>query len=281
MWYGSSLSSEEHDPYALHCFCPWCTDNRVTSAAQQKPITICHFSDWHGCWYKLPEANLYICTGDMLYNYPNPKGTTVGRREIYCQGKAVQDLGNQRERLGIPETAPLVVVRGNHDFISLVKLFGEKHTYEVGLSTTTFHNICGLKVGGFRGVNFMTGEWSDELFTPDFDKLSKALPPDLDILVTHAPPHSIMDSKNNYEGRSEHYGVRAAMTYIDRQSRTKAHLKLHCFGHVHSARGTTTQGERPYWVHFSNASEGYNLYEWDRIEMRPKTVKKLEGDGMQ
>lgn len=276
-----ALDNEQHDPAALYCLCAWCESDRAEVAMPQETVTICHFSDWHGCWHKLPKADLYICTGDMLYNYPSPKGITIHHRETYCQGKAVQGLGNLREKLGIPEKAPVVVVRGNHDFVSLVKLFGEEHTYEVNLSATTFHDLCSLQVGGFRGVNFAAGEWSDELRDDDLDKLARALPLSLDILVTHAPPYGILDNKGTYSGRSPRFGLRAAASYINRQDHMGARLRLHCFGHIHSGRGLTTRGKRPHWVYFSNASESYNLFEWNQMRIRPKTIKKLEGDGIQ
>jgi len=32
-------------------------------------IKITHISDWHGAFRCVPEADVYVCTGDMLKNF--------------------------------------------------------------------------------------------------------------------------------------------------------------------------------------------------------------------
>lgn len=109
-------------------------------------MRIVHFSDWHGVYKKLPEADLYICTGDMLPNdpivsfedfstgnrtnwnrlsgEPVPFGRPVSRKidkehEKEFQTQWIEDFiqsdENFDELLESP-SSPVLCVRGNHDF---------------------------------------------------------------------------------------------------------------------------------------------------------------------
>lgn len=244
-------------------------------------MRIVHFSDWHGDKCELPPGDLYICTGDMLKDYPEKIGkrqlrqgkiqitmddTWINpRRQVYYQARDVRD-NNYRDLLGTPE-APVVVCRGNHDFVSLAGLFDGGAVYEIGKSITTFQ-IGDLIVGGVRGIRYIAGEWSDEIREPDIDELFERLPYTLDILVTHAPPYGMMDGQPNFAGRPARYGVKGLGNYMTSQfyhqwSAGEKKLKLHCFGHIHEGFGQRVDGDVSHRICFSNAATGFSVFELD------------------
>lgn len=255
--------------------------------------TIVHFSDWHTYWTELPPADLYICTGDMLRDYPERIFGDSGipgqdkvlleerfseQRSIYYQGKELAALGNLRYLLGSPN-APVVVCRGNHDFVSLATLFDEGPIYEIGEQTTVFPDILGLKVGGFRGVNPISGRWSDELDEASLRSLVDKLPLDLDVLVTHCPPFGLLDAVPRAGGRPFRYGVAPLAGYIQRQTYGVGQLSLHCFGHVHESCGISWQGQTgpANEVCFSNASQGFSLLQWSEDHQRWESLQASFG----
>jgi Icc-related predicted phosphoesterase len=121
-----------------------------------------------------------------------------------------------------------VVIPGNHDSLLTEDIYRNQITnahllinsgIEVaglriwGLSVTPYGNVAfGIAGGAERAEH-----WS-------------AIPDDLDILVTHGPPHRVLDrapGETHYGGDPE---LRAAV--IQKRPR------LHVFGHVHSGYGT-------------------------------------------
>jgi Icc-related predicted phosphoesterase len=235
------------------------------------PLRICHFSDWHGEQVELPWADFYICTGDMLWNYPKFDRHYASMhklqwidpvRECFLQGKDIKRI-KFRRYLGNPD-AEVVVVRGNHDFLYLSKMFKGGPVQEIGPATQII-DVQGLRIGGFRGINGLVGDWADEM-TKDqlFDQVGM-LSKQLDILVTHAPPQGIMDKVGAY-GRGPNVGVDALSTYITEQLYNDGPLRLHCFGHIHECFGTMTKGSKLFegksGITFSNAATGYIVYDW-------------------
>lgn len=254
-------------------------------------MRIVHASDWHGNWRQLPEAELYVFTGDMLPNFclhtfqtdrwkrdslvewdPNghlvglpkqesPGGLYVGRRtdparEVELQGRWLDqhlEKGGLRRFLGTPG-AHVVIVRGNHDFVDIGRYFGgddDPDVWEVTEDQSRTTEVEGLRIGGVRGINYICGEWSDETHPPDFFTRMEGVPTDLDVLLTHAPPQHILD----LEG--EHYGVAAIGSWVAQRMFERGPLRFHFFGHVHAAHGVRLEGE----ILFSNAATTYIVHE--------------------
>lgn len=202
-----------------------------------------------------------------------PDGYPAGRNiqpavEERLQARWVKEVLGSYRKLMPPETRdnPVVCVRGNHDFVDLSEAFGGD-VWEVTLDPTRTTTVCGLKVGGCRGIAYILGEWSDELTEvgkwPEpgvpirppvgvFEDVVAQLPTDLEVLLTHAPPHGILDRAPN----GENYGTRALTNYHMERAYVWGRLKAHFFGHVHSARGSKSAG-----VLFSNAATGHIVYE--------------------
>lgn len=244
-------------------------------------MKICHISDWHGNLKRLPPADLYVVTGDMLPNFPlirvlvdkfrrdgivtydpfaphsgpPPAGVYAGRiidKEAEKIRQAQWCLGKPfRQETGLSEDVPILVVKGNHDFIPLSDWIGGD-VWEADEDPTRTTTLLGLKVGGFRGINYIRGEWADELRREEFDDRARGLPDDINLLLTHSPPVNILDA----EAEGIHYGSPALGGYIYRRDYSDVHkLRAHLFGHVHDACGIRTIRD----VVFSNAATTINL----------------------
>ena len=123
-----------------------------------------------------------------------------------------------------------------------------------GGDVSIFNNI---KVAGFRGISRICGEWNDELLPHEQHDIVAKLPDDVDLLITHAPPHGILDSSF-----SEKIGIQALRTYTDRLMMQDKRF-LHCFGHDHEDGGLTKTFGDPVQVAFSNAATHYNVIDWE------------------
>lgn len=212
---------------------------------------VCHISDWHGHWRKVPEADIYICTGDMLPNYPHPVGLwgqIIRELEVEGQTKWMQEqkeAGGLRRFLGNPD-APVAVVRGNHDFIDLGPWFGGEY-FEVDHDASRVVEYCGLRIGGFRGIPIIAGEWSDEMCQIQRAALMGDIPRDLDIIISHAPPKKILA------------GPYGCTEYAWLMEKWQLHRpELCCFGHVHEDGGRTVKIKGTI---FSNAATKFNVVE--------------------
>src|SRR4051812_924372 len=76
----------------------------------------------------------------------------------------------------------------------------------------------------------------------DRERFFSLIPCDTDVVISHSPPHGILDQTS---ATREHLGCRALLNAVVRVQPT-----LHAFGHVHGAYGTTTFGD----MFFTNAS---------------------------
>jgi Icc-related predicted phosphoesterase len=222
-------------------------------------VRLVHFSDMHATFVTLPPADVYVCTGDMYPDLGAPVGGWgVSNYEMTTplEKKMLQmawSLRNPfRARYGIPDDAPVVCVRGNHDFYHLAGWVGGE-VYEFDEDPLKSVNVGGIHFGGFRGIPIIGGGWNDQIREDEFLRRCNSLPSSLDVLLTHVPPAGILDDYNNQ--RCGSYPVR---DWVLSQSRIYGgghFLRLHAFGHVHSDAGVTSLGT----TKFSNASETFHV----------------------
>lgn len=228
---------------------------------------IVHISDWHGQFSHVPEADLYLVTGDMLANYPKqlsradvgmPK-SYAGERIIWSREEKNQAgwvakqnrKGGLRRFLGSPD-APVCLVRGNHCFTDLGPGFGGEY-FEVTWDGSRTVTYCDLKIGGFRGVRGFCGTWSDELTDAELDQVVEKLPHDLDVVISHTPPAGILDQVGPHPT-----GSSALSEYIDRcLEQDSEKRRVFCFGHIHECGPRTLEWDNG-WI-FSNAATGVNV----------------------
>lgn len=147
-----------------------------------------------------------------------------------------------------------IVIAGNHDF-----LFQNEPTAARALLThATYLEDSGVAVGGLR---IWGSPWQPWFFDWAFNlKRGAALkarwdliPSDTDVLVTHGPPHGILDQVDGIIARTagiatepgRHVGCEELLKAV-RALRPRVHV----FGHIHEAYGR----EQHDGVEFINAS---------------------------
>lgn len=182
---------------------------------------------------KVPEADLLIHCGDATR-----KGTA---RQIHRFNEELAALPHPNK----------IVIPGNHDL-----LFDRRPKTARKLLHPSIHYlqdtavvINGLKIYGTPWVHGM-GEANFNAFTLpprslDLSERRKAIPDDVDILVTHGPPFGILDSG---------YGCTNLRWRIE-----EIRPKWVVFGHVHSAYGTYTDPDSG--VNYVNAANCTSAYE--------------------
>lgn len=189
-------------------------------------MTILHISDTHGLHRQLtelPAADVIVHSGDF---------TMAGTDNEAC------DFINWFCDLPYKHK---VFIAGNHDMC----LAGGGTIS--GLDTNC-HYLCnsGITIDGlyFYGVPLFI----EDAFSRNNELQYKLIPQNTDILITHQPPHGILDFDDNY-----HYGSKVLMSRVKEIS-----PRLHLFGHIHIAHGSLEVGGTT----FSNAAllnEGYRL----------------------
>ena len=180
-------------------------------------LKILHLSDTHGVHSllrNLPEADILVHSGDFTMS--GSEAETVDFLEWVC------DLPYRHK----------VLVAGNHDAC----LYG---AHPDGLDDNV-HYLCGSGVE-IEGLKF----WGVQMFMEDCvsghqEQLYTAIPDGTDVLVTHTPPYGILDRDGGIL-----YGSRELLERV----RT-IRPRLHLFGHIHKAHGTTRDGVTV----FSNAA---------------------------
>lgn len=210
-------------------------------------MRIVHFSDWHWDFWHLPEADLYVCTGDMLPNYTWPVYSDVERTRQEAAVTRLLSNGGFRQFLGSPD-APVVCVRGNHDFIDLGRMFQDCNLVHEFKSNEVVE-VLGLKVTGHRGIPYIAGTWNDETMRPDLYDRWYAMRPDADLYLTHYPADDMLDG-----AFGAHFGLEGVQNWFYYKCTTR--YPVHLFGHVHECGGQVLQSGD---VTFSNAAERVNV----------------------
>lgn len=229
-------------------------------------------SDWHWIFRSIPEADLYVCTGDMCDNYPTRQGPKDRMRidgsygwrisvenERLRQGEAIKHFvkdGGFRACLGSPD-APVVCVRGNHDFVDLATLFDGCNLVHEFIDNEVVE-VLGMRVSGHRGIPYIYGSWSDETQRADLMDRVRAIPEKLDLLLTHYPPALVLDMEVSSNGRVDAYGLESMSHIVFNKMNNGG---IHCFGHIHGAGGRTEKigDDSEFSVTFSNAATTFNI----------------------
>lgn len=189
-------------------------------------MTILHLSDTHGLHRRLtdlPAADVIVHSGD--FTMAGSEQEAIDFINWFC------DLPYKHK----------VFIAGNHDMC-----LGGGSTIS-GLDDNC-HYLCysGIRIEGvsFYGVPVFI----EDAFSGKKDKQYGAIPADTDVLITHEPPHGILDFNDDY-----HYGSEALLNRV-----MEIKPRLHLFGHIHVEHGTLQRGGTV----FSNAallSDDYRL----------------------
>ncbi len=135
-----------------------------------------------------------------------------------------------------------LLVAGNHDW-----LFERRPTVAGGLipNGVTYLQDAGVSIAG---IKFWGSPWQPWFYDWAFNLLRGAeiaakwalIPDDVHVLITHGPPHGILDEVVMPPGK--HQGCEALRERLD----SLPELRLHVFGHIHEAYGTFSDGQREF-----------------------------------
>jgi Icc-related predicted phosphoesterase len=192
-------------------------------------------SDTHGLHndmkHSIPDGDVLIHAGDL---------TNMGKRwEIAEVGAWLNSLPHKYK----------IVIAGNHDFAletnpANVKLLGEA-IYLMDSSAT----IAGIK---FYGAPWTPrfGPWAFMLPRDGQELTDKwaMIPTDADVVITHGPPHGVMDMAE--PGLS--VGCECLALAIARNDSLGGHTRKYVFGHIHEG-----YGDSPRYVNASICDERY------------------------
>ncbi len=190
-------------------------------------------SDTHGLHRQItvPEGDLVLVAGDM------------------CQYGSPAELDRFADWFRRLPHRYKIVVAGNHDWVFQLDPIGARRSLgpEVIYLEDEARTIERLK--------FYGSPWQPEFFDwafnvprgPELAQIWSRIPDDTDVLVTHGPPHGILDR----DLRDSRVGC------LDLANRVaQLNLRLHVFGHIHGAYGTEQRG-RTTFVNASICDEDY------------------------
>jgi Icc-related predicted phosphoesterase len=169
-------------------------------------------SDTHGRhrFTEVPDGDILVHGGDL---------TLRG---------SLEDVEEFDRWLGTLPHRHKVVICGNHDFCF------QDHPAEARarITNATYLEDSGAEIAGlkFYGSPWTPLFWNWAFMLSEVDLAAKwaLIPSGLDVLITHGPPHGILDLTN----RSERAG---SLTLLHRAYEVKP--RLHVFGHIHEAAG--------------------------------------------
>lgn len=201
-------------------------------------MRIAAFADSHQFHDELvvPDADVLVCAGDV------------------CRGGEREELENF---LGWFERLPhrhKIFVAGNHDGC----LERERLDVIAAHSDVTFLEDDGVTIDG---VSFWGSPWTPEFhdwafMLPRGRPLKKKwalIPVGVDVLITHGPPHKILDDAGAYRNISGPERWVGCEELRERVVVVKP--RVHLFGHIHSQPGSEVIGETRFFNCTTNECE--------------------------
>lgn len=194
-------------------------------------------SDTHGRYLDVPPAgDVLIIAGDVLL-----AGSLREYRIFY------EWLGRIRNSHRFTE---IIFVPGNHDIyveeneplvreelrsnLNIHMLIDQEITAKVGEESLRIYGTPWVpQIGVFK-------RWAYEIprLTSKLEDRWNNIPPSLDILVTHGPPHMHLDNIYLDSGfQSPNWGCELLRNRLDELNREKSAPRFHIFGHVHDPVG--------------------------------------------
>lgn len=242
------------------------------------PTTIACASDIHGMWGPIleshpralserwtaevvyPPADFLILAGDIIGNYSTARGDYGELAQQLNELVRLNAFFAELKKAGVYRE--VIYVSGNHDWVC------QKQTALVRARLTDVIYLqdeavtLGTRDGGvlkFYGSPWTPWFWDWSFNFPDHNEnfararaharaCWAAIPDDTDVLITHGPPHGILDK--TYSGES------VGCKYLADRLKQLNQLKLHVFGHIHTSRGVTGTFNRHY-VNAALCNEDY------------------------
>jgi predicted phosphodiesterase len=180
-------------------------------------------SDTHGMhpWLKMPEGDVLVHAGDWCQDYGS-----------------LDEMMRFADWIAEQAYDAKVVIGGNHDFPAQDNNARcHEHFRKLGVH---YLQDSGVRIAG---AMFWGAPWQPEFGNMAFglprggalwDKWRR-IPQDVDVLITHGPPHGILDNAVPPEDLFSQDRLVGCEQLLRRVRQIKP--KLHCFGHIHASRG--------------------------------------------
>lgn len=204
-------------------------------------MKIAAISDTHGRPFHIPMCDVFIHAGDLTAG-----GTYEESYEQIARIRGMLSFYSNRSNI------PVIIVPGNHDKAFEDELPRFKEVLEDYRGMGDIHVLIDQSVV-IDGKTFYGSPWTPTYkhwsFMSDEDELERKyrnMPDTLDVLITHGPPHGILDP--GFEAK--HAGSEALRDAVEHRA-----VRHHFFGHLHAAGGQT-------WGRFHNVAcvdEAYNI----------------------
>lgn len=167
-------------------------------------------SDLHGYLPKdIPSGDIMILAGDLLPEH-SVHDFVINKFNPWLRDAPVKNI---------------LLTWGNHDWYAFEDLIGIRYATVL---IEQYVTIKGVKIYGSPwSLPFRRWAWMAPEIT--LEKIYKEIPDDVDIIVSHAPPHGLCDEA--IDGRL--CGSRSLLTRM----KMLPSLKLVVCGHIHEARG--------------------------------------------
>lgn len=138
-----------------------------------------------------------------------------------------------------------IYVPGNHDTSLAAGLIHPEDFPEINILidawAVIFNNETGdpLKIYGSPHTPSFGTNWAFNCNRGKIDRYWKNIPYDTDILVTHGPPYSILDSTVDYGKKVDQVGCKSLLNRV-----LEVEPKYHVFGHLHDEKGIRNHGTK-------------------------------------
>jgi len=171
--------------------------------------------------HRIPDGDILVHSGDA---------TVVGNSiKIAVFGNHMRKLPHKHK----------IFVPGNHDV-----LFETDESQARSLLGPGIHclinegvEIEGIKFWGSPYTPYFCN-WAFNLFDDDLKKMWKKIPEDTDVLITHGPPHLVLDECPDGNG-TKNVGCK----HLLKEIQTRVNPTVHAFGHIHEGYGTNCINE--------------------------------------
>ena len=166
-----------------------------------------------------------------------PDGDVLIHAGDFCSYGQIEEYPSFNTWLnGLPHKHKILIA-GNHD--KFVEKYPNIMTYKTERNNFVYlqdqsHTIDGIK--------FYGSPWQPEFYNWAFNLPRNGaelqakwdnIPSDTDVLITHGPPHGILDLAPKPNGGTEHVGCE-----LLRKRVMEVKPKFHIFGHIHEGYGT-------------------------------------------
>ena len=197
-----------------------------------------------------------VCISDTHTYHHNlilPKGDILIHAGDFCSSGKQNQVRNFAQWFQSQNFSHKICIPGNHDIFCELDVMYAKKMFEF----TNTHYLFDKEVV-IDGIKFYGSPWQPEFFNWAFNLPRKGqqlkdvwdqIPIDTNILITHGPPHGILDWSIH---SNEHVGCELLASKITELKQLKAHI----FGHIHYCHGTQEKDGVKY-VNASSCTENY------------------------